>query len=196
MQDNEKVLTVLTESYLEDYIEILGISVSIIGYYPLQADSQIRNAITHLSRAIVNPADEDDEITKAKRHIERAKRDCLKLALLGKREHISDHIKSIRYAKGGLPEDVMVRRVQIELDQKKALINEARGMDINPELENVLAQMLELEDELFKFDKIAFQPSKLVYYATKFLSYLKWILVTVGTISVGIIIREIIIKYF
>ena len=75
MDRNEKIISILRNDYLDDYIEILGICVGITEYYPQQADSQIRNALTHLSRAASSDSDSEieQEIDKVKRHIERAK---------------------------------------------------------------------------------------------------------------------------
>jgi hypothetical protein len=40
MDKNEKIINILLNEYLSDYIEILGISVGITEYYPQQADSR------------------------------------------------------------------------------------------------------------------------------------------------------------
>ncbi|KAF3981992.1 MAG: hypothetical protein HFP81_10170 [Methylococcales symbiont of Hymedesmia sp. n. MRB-2018] len=182
MGKNEKIISILLNEYLNDYIEILGICVGITEYYPQQADSQIRNALTHLSRAAYfdDKAKIDIEVERAKGHIERAKRDCLKLAIIRKKEHISDHIKSVHYAKGGLSEDIMLKRLQVSKDQKVAFINETKGLNVTSELEHVLTQLVNLENDIIQFDKIAFQPSKAVYIASIVIKYVKKIMAVFG----------------
>lgn len=195
MDKNTKIINTLLNEYLSDYIEILGICVGITEYYPQQADSQIRNALTHLSRAASfdDATEIDKEIEKAKGHIERAKRDCLKLAIIRKKEHVADHIKSVHFAKGGLSEDIMVKRLQVSNDQKVAFINETKGVNVTPELENVLSQLINLETDLINFDKVAFQPSRAVYIASRFIVHGKKIIGFFGTGAlIYIISREII----
>lgn len=183
MEDNERIINILLNEYLGDYVEILGVCVGITEYYPQQADSQIRNALTHLSRAASFNDDTEIniEIEKAKGHIERAKRDCLKLAIIRKKEHISDHIKSVHFAKGGLSEEIMIKRLQVANDQTVSFINETKGINVTPELENILTQLVILEKDIIQFDKVAFQPSKAVYIASIVVKYGKKIMALLGT---------------
>lgn len=195
MQANERIISVLLNEYLDDYIEILGICVGITEYYPQQADSQIRNALTHLSRAAscTNDAEINTEIEKAKSHIERAKRDCLKLAILRKREHISDHIKSVHFAKGGLSEEIMMKRLQVESDQTAAFINETKGANVTPELEHILTQLVTLEKDLIQFDRVAFQPSKVVYIASIIVKRAKTMMAIFGMAVLGYLVSSFIV---
>jgi hypothetical protein len=196
---NSKIIDFLSNEYLSDYVEILGLVVSITEYYPQQADSQIRNAMTHLARAAI--AEDLDiietELGKAKSHIERAKRDCLKLAIIEKKKHVFDHIKSIYFAKGGLPEDIMIKRLEVAEEQRIAFVNETKGVDITPQLEKVLTQLLNLEVEIIKFDKIAFQPSRVVYIASIFVKSINKILSLLGmAVLVYIISKQIVPSLF
>lgn len=197
MEKNEKILNIITNEYLSDYIEILGICVGITEYYPQQADSQIRNALTHLSRAASfdDEVDIDIEIDKAKGHIERAKRDCLKLAIIRKKEHISDHIKSIHFAKGGLSEEIMLKRLQVAKDQKVAFVNETKGINVTPELENVLTQLITLENDIIELDKVAFQASSAVYIAFCAIKYGKKIMAVFGTAVLAYLISSEIVPF-
>ena len=62
------VINFLIRDYLENYSDILGITVGITNIYPEQADNQVRNAMTHLSRAANTNSEEliAEEIKKAK----------------------------------------------------------------------------------------------------------------------------------
>ena len=195
MEKNEKIVNILLNEYLGDYIDILGICVGITEFYPQQADSQIRNALTHLSRAASfdDETDIDAEINKAKGHIERAKRDCLKLAIIRKKEHVLDHIKSVHFAKGGLSEEISQKRLQVGHDHRVSFINETKGINVTPELENVLAQLITLEKDLIQFDKVAFQPSRSVYLASLVIKHGKKIMAFFGTsVLVYLISRQIV----
>lgn len=197
--NNKKIIDILLNEYLNDYIEILGVCVGITEYYPQQADSQIRNALTHLSRAasFESEIEIEIEIKKAKGHIERAKRDCLKLAIIRKKEHISDHIKSIHYAKGGLSEEIGIKRLQVSIDQKVAFINETKGINVTPELENILTQLVILENDIIKVDRVAFKPSKAVYIASIAVVYGKKMMGIFGTsVLIYWISRELVPSLF
>jgi hypothetical protein len=194
---DDKILDILKNEYLSDYIEILGISVGITEYYPQQADSQIRNALTHLARAAINSGQEaDNEIEKAKTHIERAKRDCLKLAIIGKKEHLSDHIKSLHFAKGGLPEQLMEKRLQVAYDQRVAFINESKGINITSDLESVLTQLLNIEKEIIEFDKIGQESSNLVRVAVTFIKWGKKLLALLGSAVLVYLIAQAVVWLF
>ncbi len=182
-----EIIDFLIQDYLQDYTEILGITVGIANFYPQQADSQIRNALTHLSRAA--QTDNKDliakEIKKAKGHIERAKRDCLKIAIIEKRQQIKDMIIGIYFAKGGLPKKIQKKRIEIEINRKITAINETKGEEIAQELEFILSELFDLEEQILEFDTLAHQPSKLVRYVTAIILYAKKIsnIILIVTIS-------------
>ena len=192
---NQQISEILAKNYLDDYIEILGMTVGIVNYYPQQADNQIRNAMTHLARAAAQDDQKqiDTELRQAFLHIERAKRDCLKLSVIGKKQQIIDQIKSVHLAKGGLPPEIMQRRLQAAFDQKVVYTNEARGKEIGPALEDLLEQLVSLETALIEFDKIALQPSRLVYVATRIIIYSKWLAGFAGTAAIIYVIKNVLV---
>lgn len=79
---------------------------------PLQFTNELRNAINHLARAYCceNDADVDEEIRKAIGHIERAKRDCLKMSSIAISEDISSQFMLIEQKYGLLPTHIRKTR--------------------------------------------------------------------------------------
>jgi len=171
---NQAISDFLKNDYSKEYVEnILAATVAITNYYPAQADSQIRDAMTHLARCASNPENGEKELEKAKDHLERAKRDCLKIAIFTKKKDIKEEIKSLRFAKSGLPEDIQKLRLDIAIQHKKAYAEEALGKkDISNKLEEVLIKLITLENMLIEFDKIAKPtslPVKIAFYTIAFL---------------------------
>jgi hypothetical protein len=174
MPKNTVIQDFLSKDYLLDYSEILSTTVSITTYYPQQAESQLRNAITHLARSISDDSDFEAEIEKAKGHIERAKRDCLKLSIIKKKQDVIGEIKSLRYAKGTLTKSIKEKRISIELQLKKASIQETLGAkDVSTLLEVILTELIELESELINIDEIVTKPSTSVKIAYTAIEWFK-----------------------
>ena len=174
MPRNAAIRDFLSKDYLLDYSEILSMTVSITGFYPQQAESQLRNAMTHLARSVSEVSNLDTEIEKAKGHLERAKRDCLKLSIIKKRQDIENEIKSLRYAQGTLTKSIKEKRIKIALTQKEASFRETFGeKDISTLLEVVLSGLIDLELELINIDEIAKKPSRLVKFAYTTIEWLK-----------------------
>jgi len=166
MPRNTAIQDFLSKDYLLDYSEILSLTVAITNFYPQQAESQLRNAMTHLARSVSDASNLNSEIERAKGHLERAKRDCLKLSIIKKKQDIENEIKSLRYAKGTLTKSIKEKRISIALTQKEASIQETIGAkDVSTLLEVVLTELIELEMELINIDEIATKPSASVKFA-------------------------------
>lgn len=166
MPRNTAIKDFLSKDYLLDYSEILSMTVAITNFYPQQAESQLRNAMTHLARSVSEASNLDDEIKKAKGHLERAKRDCLKLSIIKKKKDVENEIKSLRYAQGILTKSIKEKRISIALTQKKASIQETLGAkDVSILLEVVLTELIDLEFELINIDEISKKPSRSVKLA-------------------------------
>ncbi len=191
MPRNTAIKEFLEQDYLSDYSEILSMTVGITHYYPQQADSQVRNAMTHLSRASTEISNLDEEINKAKGHLERAKRDCLKLSIIEKKKHVENEIKSLRYAQGTLTESIKEKRLSIAMQHKKASIQETIGSrDVSTLLEVVLTELLELEQELIKIDEIVKKPSTSVKIAYSSIVWAKRIFSMMGIIYASYLLKE------
>jgi len=196
MPRNTAIKEFLEKDYLNDYSEILSMTVGITHYYPQQADSQVRNAMTHLSRAATEISDLDEEIGKARGHLERAKRDCLKLSIIEKKKHVENEIKSLRYAQGTLTESIKKKRLSIAMTHTKASLQETLGAkDVSTLLEVVLAELLELEQELIEIDEIVKKPSTSVKIAYSSIIWGKRILSMMGVAYAAYLIKEYVIPF-
>lgn len=186
MSRNTAIQDFLSKDYLLDYSELLSTTVAITNFYPQQAESQLRNAMTHLARSVSEASNLDAEIEKAKGHLERAKRDCLKLSIIKKKQDVENEIKNLRYAKSTLTQSIKEKRIFIALTQKKASIQETIGAkDVSSLLEVVLTELIELETELIQIDEIATKPSTAVKFAYNTIEFLKKVsyMITLGVIA-------------
>lgn len=118
--------------------------------HPEQTNNEIRNAVTHLSRAPNAATQEgaDEEITKAVLHIERAKRDCLKLTIITKIEQLRSMLSRIEEKDGILRQEVRSKVRKINSDRKDIYIRETKGDDIANDLTELLIDICDFEDYL------------------------------------------------
>lgn len=149
----EAVAAVIEDHYFRDFLDIYGTTISITEMHPEQVNNEIRNALTHIARALVDEqADEvADNIEKAKAHIERAKRDCLKLSIIAKRDQIRAVIVHIEMVEGALPRNLKRRLVSLERQRKAIFRQETNGShQVGALLETLLVDTLELEEQLLE----------------------------------------------
>ena len=90
----------------------------------------------------------------------------------------------------------MIKRLQVFSDHKIAFINETKGVNVTPELEHVLTQLINLENDLIKFNKVSFQPSHSVYLASLVIKYSKTSLSWLGIAVLTYVISQKIIPLF
>lgn len=95
---SSRILEVIKEDFHNDFMDVYALTISLTDKHPEQANNEIRNALNHLARALMidTPQDALEQITKAQGHIERAKRDCLKISLINRHKIIVDAAYRLR----------------------------------------------------------------------------------------------------
>ena len=180
------VCKVIVTDYLEDFTEIYATTIAITEAHPEQANNQIRNALTHLARALTSQdaAALKDSLKKAEGHIERGKRDCIKTAIALLKDRISTTLYRIEYEHGLVPRHIKVKLKTIEYKRISAYKNETKGdIRVSGEMEDILADLLELEEYLFENFHI---PGEIIFFLKRwFLITLKNFRTIVYTVTVG-----------
>lgn len=143
----DTVQKVIQKDYFEDFLDVYGTTISIAESHPEQVNNEIRNALTHLARSYYCESlhDATSEIKQARDHIERAKRDSLKLSIITKRDQIQSEIFRIEMSEGAIPQALKLKLREIEKTRKKAFKNESLGKPVINSLETILIDALELE---------------------------------------------------
>lgn len=87
----------------------------------------------------------------------------------------------------------MMKRLQVASDQTAAFINETKGANVTPALEHILTQLVTLEKDLIQFDRVAFQPSKVVYIASIIVKHAKTMMAIFGMAVMGYLVSSFIV---
>lgn len=151
----DAVQSVLLKEFHEEFMEFYALAIATAEKHPEQANNEIRNATNHLARALVAGVDGEnkeaaEQIKLAKGHLERAKRDCLKITLIRKHRDISGAAWRVRIRDGALPDEVRKRLRGIEKLRKKALIIESRGHNNATQyLLDIVNNCMDLEETLY-----------------------------------------------
>ncbi|MCG8029242.1 MAG: hypothetical protein N0E59_18230 [Candidatus Thiodiazotropha taylori] len=141
---------VILKDYFDDFLDVYGTTISIAESHPEQINNEIRNALTHLARAYEadNLSTSNSNIQQARAHIERAKRDSLKLSIITKRDQIHSEIFRIEVIEGAVPRPLKTKIRNIEKARRGAFRKETQGESVTTILEEILVDALELEDQL------------------------------------------------
>ena len=81
-------------------------------------------------------------------------------------------------------------RMDIEYSRKSAFIEEVKGFDVVPRLEEILTKLFDLEKAILAFDSRAFQPSKLVRFVVNIILHAKQIVITVIMAIIIVAVKE------
>ncbi|MBV9511776.1 MAG: hypothetical protein JO303_16005 [Caulobacteraceae bacterium] len=130
-------------------MEFYATAVSLAEKHPEQVNNEVRNAVTHLARALTldEAGAANHEIELAKAHVSRATRDAIKLAVLELHDRIQDACAEIKYLHGTLDPTFMVRRDDLTSKRKKVLRDEING---DPGVIEQFVQLFNEADELEK----------------------------------------------
>lgn len=181
------------EFYHQDFTQYLAAAISFSEKLPIEIDNQIRDAFTHLSRAHFATSIHDtiSEVVKAKGHIERANRDCLKTAIILAREELEGIRANILLRHGVLSPVQESTYKQLKSMRKEAYLAETRGdVSVVKQLEEILRVTLALVDD-FK-DSHAEKTVKASALSNFFKRHSKIVaygLFTLGGTAFGIIVR-------
>tara|TARA_R110001592_G_scaffold344464_1_gene635692 strand:+ start:6373 stop:6978 length:606 start_codon:yes stop_codon:yes gene_type:complete len=148
------IISCIIKEYYDDLLNWYGLTISLTEKHVEQVNNEIRNALTHLSRAsFMEDADSfNGELSKAKGHFERGKKDCLKLCILELHERLRSTIKGIEIREGALKSEYRKRLVNLEKLRKEAFIKESKndGTGTIEHLEKIIIDLMELEEQLLE----------------------------------------------
>lgn len=96
---------------------------------PEQPNNELRNALNHMARALeaADVASAQEDLGKAAGHIERAKRDSLKLATIGLFDEIRGILGNAALYNGGVPPALSVRRSELNGSRRDIYAAESAG---------------------------------------------------------------------
>lgn len=111
------------------FSEAYATAISVAEAMPEQINNEIRSAVTHLARAAVatDAAVMQAEAKSAQRHMERANRDCYKLAVVETNWRIRRVVCIIERFKGGLTKTIAHNYNQAEKERKRIVKLEAQS---------------------------------------------------------------------
>jgi hypothetical protein len=119
----------------EEFSEAYAAAVVFTERMPEQVNNEIRNCITHLSRAakcVVDHVDDDvttSEIASASRHLERAKRDCYKLAVIHINNKLQLAMRVIQDRFGGVVSQIRNAYEAASNERKSIIIEEVNSTE-------------------------------------------------------------------
>ena len=127
-----RVAQLLLDEIHGEFLDLYATAVSITEKHPEQVNNELRNALTHLSRAVaVDTLDAAlSELSKATAHIERAKRDAVKIAVIALRDMIASAYGDIKMLNGAVDPAFTIRRDAIADSRKALLKKEAMGESV------------------------------------------------------------------
>lgn len=121
--------TCLEQDIHADLMVLFATAVSLTEKHPEQVNNEVRNAVTHLARAYAanSAADAQDELRRARGHVDRAKRDCLKISIIALHDKIRATCSEIKIVSGTLDPAFVVRRNDLTNERKRLLKDEIAG---------------------------------------------------------------------
>ncbi len=162
---NSAVNDVLKYDYFKEFLQIYGLTISVAEQHPEQANNEVRNAVTHLGRALQAKSEDvaDEQIEAARRHLKRARLDCLKLCIITKHSELHSQVYRIEMDEGLVSRPIKTKLRKIRNARLCIFIKESLGDDVLERLETLFADMADLQDELLDGREI---PGR-VYTATR-----------------------------
>ena len=120
---------ILRDDVHEELMNFFAAAVALNEKHPEQVNNEIRNAFTHFARALAADScdDAEEELRKGRSHIERAKRDTLKLAVIAIRDRIKNLCGEIKLLNGRLAPAFVVRRDELTARRRQLLRKEISG---------------------------------------------------------------------
>jgi len=146
------VQKLLVEEIYGEFLDLYAAAVSLTERHPEQVNNELRNALTHLSRAVASDdfSAANREIDKAKTHVERAKRDAAKVAVIELRDLIADACADIKLLNGTIDPAFVVRRDQLSKERKSILKREAQGVHVLNDFVEFYLKADALHDDLIQ----------------------------------------------
>jgi hypothetical protein len=144
------VLEVIEKDFHVDFTEAWATTVALTETIPDQANNEIRNAFNHLARALKSETEEDaaGNIREARSHLDRAKRDCLKISVIYVHESVQSLIWYVEHNHGLVPENIRIRRKTLTIERKSIYSDETMGLAVSDRLEALLREYADLESHI------------------------------------------------
>lgn len=139
----QRIAEIILSDFYEDFMDAYATALSALERHPEQANNEIRNALTHLARALSSERDTDFacHVAQASGHIQRGKRDCLKAAIIARREKLADTVRAIELVEGRVSNAIHQRLKTIEKQRYEAYVSETKAEDgVNDKLVSLLIE--------------------------------------------------------
>lgn len=127
------IVEVLVDFHIR-FSEAYASAVAFSETMPEQINNEIRNALTHLSRAADANAKGhsdgvDPELASAKRHLERANRDCYKLAVISVNGQLQATMKVLNQSGRAVTRRFQQHYEQAVLERLRIIVEESRARE-------------------------------------------------------------------
>lgn len=145
------VLDFIADDFQRDFQEVFSFMVAVTERVPQGVNSEVRNALNHLSRAYGAQTVEaaEVEIRAARGHLERAKRDCIKLAVIEFRDRVRGIIHRIEVKDGRVARRYRLSFKDLEKQRLQQIACEDMGLPtVFTSLLEIYDGYMALEDEL------------------------------------------------
>lgn len=182
------VLSIIEHDFLDDLTQVMGLLVSKTECVPEQANNEVRNALNHLARAYTaeNPSEADDNLSKARSHIERAKRDCLKIILIYSNNEIERLMHYCQERCGFIHDRHVIKHREIQIKRRKIYVEETNGKQgVLTSYEGLITELNELQQELIL--SYGYPDPDKIKRRRRFRHIRKWILGAVSAVFFSLI---------
>ena len=142
------MLNLITREFHQEFGAIHARTVAFTDVQPEQANNEIRNALNHMARALLQ-SDEDratKDVAKAYSHLDRAARDCLKISIIEKQKQVRQLSQEVREIERVAPFQIVKGLDALEKRRIEVFLQESRGDDgCTDAMGEILNEVLALE---------------------------------------------------
>ncbi len=140
----QDILSIVREDITVELHTYYAEVVASVQRHPEQANKELRDAMTHLGRALVADSLEvaKRQVQSGRDHLERAKRDCLKMSLIFMNDRVQRLFSEVHMQFGTIAFGFTKRRNDLRIRRRQLAVDESHGRD------NVTLKMLALLNDL------------------------------------------------
>ncbi|MCR6644926.1 MAG: hypothetical protein NVV62_10660 [Terricaulis sp.] len=153
--ERQSVVDQIAEILLHDVFEELHVyyaeSLAATERHVEQANRELRDGVTHLGRALMadDASTAQVQIGKARDHIERAKRDCLKTTIAYADQRLVHMFHEVRVQRGRVDQEFIIARRNLRKQRQAVYKSESRGEnDVTTRLLAMTNSFAELETKV------------------------------------------------
>ena len=190
--DNDIVKQFIVDDFIDDFMEFYAVALNETDLHPEQANNEVRNAFVHLGRYLIDSETNSEDLNKARDHLKRGKRDCLKIAIISKTDNLHNYIQSIEHYEGA---SLLAQKYNIYKFIGKRIslyIKETKGLPVSEDLISLIKELLEIEQNLLDKYNTQKEYKRITLLRKWGFKTVKWIIGLLGAISVTIISTYII----